>query len=112
MDGSVIVAYLGLDKPANVYFYYIDLVYGWDNLFLPYGYYDLAELSAFKNLIALFKEPLDCGYYYLFDIIPLNILALSFANCVVLPGISTYSCLSPNFVTLYISQFDYGLNMY
>ena len=58
----MLVAFPGLDKPAYPYLYYIDLVYGWEDLFFPYGCYNLSEMSTFQNLVCD-EEPLDCGYY-------------------------------------------------
>ena len=55
------------------------------DLFFPYDYYDLSYMPAFKNLITLVEELLDCGYYYLFDYIPLNLLVLSFTKYVLFP---------------------------
>ena len=49
VDGSMIVASLGLDTLAYLELYYIDLIYGLMDLFFPYDYYNLGEMSALRT---------------------------------------------------------------
>ena len=113
VNGSVIVAFVGLDKSAHFSCIILILSMGRRISSLSLVINDLDEMSTFENLVTLFRELLDSGYYYLCDYFPLIFLLLSFAKCIELSeDIYLWLFVSQFSYTLNLFQLDHGLNIY